>query len=122
MKSRSLFDPKVFLHVEGAAVLLVSVVVYFWQGGYWWLWLLLVLAPDLSMLGYMAGNRVGAICYNAVHTYVLPLALALYGALAGVPLALWLALIWTSHIGADRMFGYGVKYPTAFKDTHLQRV
>lgn len=122
MKSRSLFDPKVLLHVEGAAVLLVSVVVYFWQGGYWWLWLLLVLAPDLSMLGYMAGNRVGAICYNAVHTYVLPLALALYGALAGVPLALWLALIWTSHIGADRMFGYGVKYPTAFKDTHLQRV
>ncbi|GHO49464.1 DUF4260 domain-containing protein [Ktedonospora formicarum] len=122
MKSRSLFDPKILLHIEGAAVLLVALILYFWQGGYWWLLLLLILAPDVSMLGYLAGNRVGAICYNIVHAYVLPLALALYGAIAGVPLILWLALIWFAHIGGDRALGYGLKYPTEFKDTHLQRV
>ena len=32
------------------------------------------------------------------------------------------ALIWLAHTGADRLFGYGLKYPTAFKDTHLSRV
>ena len=32
------------------------------------------------------------------------------------------ALIWLAHIGMDRLLGYGLKYPSAFKDTHLQRV
>lgn len=122
MASRFSFFPPFLLRLEGAAVLLAAIVLYFWQGGPWWLLLLLLLAPDLSMFGYLAGNRFGAICYNVVHTYVLPLVLALYGVFAGVPLALWLALIWYAHIGADRMLGYGLKYPTAFKDTHLQRV
>ncbi|RKQ33951.1 DUF4260 family protein [Oceanobacillus halophilus] len=31
-------------------------------------------------------------------------------------------LIWTAHIGMDRMIGFGLKYPTAFKDTHIQRI
>jgi hypothetical protein len=122
MKLRFPFFPAFLLHMEGAVVFLASVVIYFWQGGYWWLLLLLLLAPDLSMLGYLGGNRIGAICYNIVHTYALPFALALYGAMAGVPLALWLALIWCAHIGADRMLGYGLKYPEGFKETHLQRV
>ena len=65
---------------------------------------------------------LGAICYNIVHSYVLPLTLALFGAIAGRPLALYLVLIWGAHIGFDRVLGYGLKYPTAFKDTHLQHV
>jgi hypothetical protein len=28
-------------------------------------------------------------------------------------------LIWTAHIAMDRALGYGLKYPTAFKSTHL---
>ena len=32
------------------------------------------------------------------------------------------SLIWLAHIGFDRTLGYGLKCPTAFKDTHLQRV
>jgi hypothetical protein len=32
------------------------------------------------------------------------------------------ALIWLAHIGLDRTLGYGLKYPTFFEDTHLQRV
>jgi len=32
------------------------------------------------------------------------------------------ALIWLAHIGIDRALGYGLKYPTFFRDTHLQHV
>jgi hypothetical protein len=123
MTSRFPFAPALLLRLEGIAVLGAAVVLYFWQHGPWWLLLLLFLAPDLSMLGYLAGSRVGAVCYNLVHSYVLPLALVLTGALAGVPLVLWLGLIWGAHIGLDRgVLGAGLKYPTAFKDTHLQRM
>jgi hypothetical protein len=27
-----------------------------------------------------------------------------------------------AHVGMDRAVGYGLKYPTHFKDTHLQRI
>ncbi len=114
--------PAVLLRMEGAALLATSVVLY-WVTGESWLWFaLLLLAPDVSMLGYLAGPKVGAAAYNLFHAYPLPAALALYGLLAGSPLALSLALIWFSHIGMDRVVGYGLKYPTGPKDTHLQRV
>ena len=35
---------------------------------------------------------------------------------------LWVALIWTAHIGFDRMLGYGLKDVSGFKKTHLQRI
>ncbi len=57
-----------------------------------------------------------------MHTYALPLALAALGVLAGWDTAVQLALVWGAHIGMDRMLGYGLKYRTGFKDTHLQRV
>lgn len=31
-------------------------------------------------------------------------------------------LIWLAHLGFDRMLGFGLKYPTFFKDTHLEHV
>jgi hypothetical protein len=37
-------------------------------------------------------------------------------------MATQIALIWFAHIGTDRFLGYGLEYPTRFKDTHLQRV
>ena len=115
-------SPRVLLHVEGFALLTASIVLYWQAGGSWWMFLLLLLAPDLSALGYLAGPGVGAVTYNVVHTALLPASLALFGLLAGSPLAVQLALIWLAHIGMDRMVGYGLKYPTAFKGSHLQRV
>src|SRR5919198_5902888 len=65
----------------------------------------------------------GALVYNAAHTYVWPVALAAACLLTGSPsLPVEIALIWSAHIGVDRFLGYGLKYPTAFKDTHLGRV
>lgn len=103
--------------------MLTAALALYFHAGYGWLALvLLFLAPDLSMLGYLAGPRLGALTYDVVHTYALPVALGLVGVLGDVGLASQLALIWLAHIGLDRLFGYGLKYPTGFKDTHLQRV
>jgi hypothetical protein len=122
MRDLAIARPRVLLRLEGAAVFALAVAGYRASGGNWWLFALLLLAPDLAALGYLAGNRVGAATYNLVHTYALPLALLAYGLWGASPLALSLALIWLAHIGMDRTVGYGLKYATAFKDTHLGRV
>jgi hypothetical protein len=114
--------PRSLLHVEGLAVLVGALVLYFDQGFGWLLLVALALVPDLSLLGYLAGPRIGALTYDVVHTTTLPIALAVVGVLTDQELAVQLALIWIAHIGVDRLLGYGLKYPTGFKDTHLQRV
>jgi hypothetical protein len=114
--------PARLLRLEGLAVLIGALVLYFDSGFGWLLLLLLVLAPDLSMLGYLAGPAAGAASYDAVHTYVFPAALAVAGVLGESDTAVQIALIWLAHIGVDRFLGYGLKYPSSFKDTHLQRV
>jgi hypothetical protein len=88
-----------------------------------WAFLVFLLAPDVSLAGYLAGPRVGAVTYNLAHTYAFPVALAAGCLLAGEPgLPVQIALIWAAHIGIDRVLGLGLKYPTAFKDTHLGRI
>ena len=114
--------PGVLLRTEGAVLLALSVLLYWLNGGSWILFGLLFLAPDLSMLGYLVGTRVGAIVYNVFHTYALPAALAGYGLVGGSTVAVSVALIWLAHIGMDRMLGYGLKYSSGFKDTHLGRL
>jgi hypothetical protein len=114
--------PRRLLHLEGLAVLVAAIALYFDSGYGWLVLLVLFLAPDLSMLGYVAGPRAGALAYDVVHTYALPLALGLAGVLTETGVSTQLALIWAAHIGLDRLLGYGLKYPTGFKDTHLQRV
>lgn len=114
--------PRVLLHVEGAVVAVAAVTLYVHLGYPWWLLVVLALAPDLSMLGYLGGPAAGAVTYDLAHTYAVPVALGVVGVLAGSDLAVEIALIWITHIGVDRAIGYGLKYPTAFKDTHLQRV
>jgi len=114
--------PRLLLHAEGAAVAVAAVTLYFHEGFDWWLLLVLALAPDLAMLGYLAGPRAGAAAYDIVHTYVLPVLLGAAGVIWDSDAALAVALIWLTHIGVDRALGYGLKYPSGFKDTHLQRV
>ena len=85
----------------------------------WGLFALLILIPDMSMLGYLAGPRVGTAAYNAAHTYLAAIALLSLGHVGALPSLIALGLIWAAHIGADRLMGYGLKYPTTFKATHL---
>jgi hypothetical protein len=114
--------PRLLLHAEGVAAAAAALALYFHAGYPWWLLLALALAPDLSILGYVAGPRTGAASYDLAHTYALPVALAAAGALAETDLAVQVGLIWIVHIGIDRALGYGLKYPSGFRNTHLQRV
>jgi hypothetical protein len=114
--------PRSLLHLEGVAVAVAALVIYFWAGHPWWLILVLALAPDLAMAAYAAGPRIGAAAYDLVHTYALPVGLGTIGVVADSDAAVAVALIWLTHIGVDRAIGYGLKYPGGFKDTHLQRV
>jgi hypothetical protein len=111
---------RTWLRLEGAAVLTLCLFLYARGGHSWGLLALLILAPDAAMIGYLAGPRVGALVYNLAHVYVGPILLALVWIGLGRPPVP--ALIWAAHIGLDRMLGYGLKYPSAFGDTHLGRV
>ncbi len=114
--------PRTLLRLEGAAVFAAAVALYAHEGHSWWLFVALLLAPDLGMVGYVFGTRVGSITYDATHFEALPVALAAAGLVAGSGVSVQLGLIWLAHIGLDRALGYGLKYATRFKDTHLQRV
>ena len=107
-------DPAALLRAEGGVLLALSVLLYWLNGGSWVLFGLLLFAPDLSALGYLAGPRVGAAAYNLFHTYAVPALLAAYGLLGGSPAAVSVALVWFDHIAMDRLVGYGLKYLTEF--------
>lgn len=107
------------LRAEGAVAFLAAVAAYAEVDWGWGRFALLFLVPDLSMLGYLAGPRLGAIAYNAAHTYLVPGALAAYGLWAGSDAVFACALIWIAHIGFDRLLGYGLKLDGGFGFTHL---
>ena len=112
--------PTRLLRMEGAVVLTAAVLLWAHAAaGSWLLFALVFLLPDLSMLGYVKGPRVGALAYNLAHTYTTPALLGALG-LAGAPQAVWrFAIVWVAHIGFDRLMGYGLKHSTGFRDTHL---
>lgn len=115
-------QPRLILRLEGAALLAAALYVYWLTSASWWLFLVLFLVPDASFAAYLLNLRVGAAAYNAVHTTIGPVLLALLGIAFGPALVLSVALIWAAHVGFDRMLGYGLKYPSAFADTHLGRI
>jgi hypothetical protein len=110
------------LRAEAIAIFVTGVIAYLQLNGHP-LWLLpLLLAPDLSMLGYVRGPAIGAVTYNLVHNLALALGLLAIGWLAAIaPMALAGALL-IAHVGMDRSLGYGLKLPTDFRDTHLGRI
>lgn len=103
-------------------MLAAACAVYAGTGRGWGLFALLFPAPDLSLVAFAAGPRVGAAVYDALHSYVGPLAPVLAARAVGAePGVLPLACVWAAHIGFDRLLGYGLKYATGFGDTHLGR-
>ncbi len=108
-----------FLRIEHAAMALAALIAYQLSGGSWWLFAALILVPDVSMAGYLVNPRMGAWCYNAVHSWIAPVALWLASLVGGWPLLTQLAIILAAHIAIDRALGYGLKRKSGFHDTHL---
>ena len=121
--NRSALPPVLWwLQLEGLAVAVLSLILFTRTDASWWLFATLWLVPDLSTIGYWAGPRVGANCYNTVHSYLLPIALMVALLLLHRTMLQALALIWFNHIGVDRLLGYGLKYSSGFGITHLKRL
>jgi Domain of unknown function (DUF4260) len=114
--------PDVLLRLEGLLALVVGCIAY--QRLYphhWGVFALLFLVPDISLLGYLrSANKRSAAFYNAVHSYVLPVALGMLAWDRSSVLGGQVALIWLSHISFDRCIGYGLKFPESFRYTHIQ--
>ena len=117
-----LTKPGWLLHLEGACIFALTLVLYRAGHFHWWLFALLLLTPDLFMVGYVVNPKIGSAFYNLVHTSALPILLLGVAIVAPLPTLEPYALIWLAHIGMDRMLGFGLKYPTQFRDTHFQHV
>ena len=113
---------KTLLRLEGLTLFAGMTALYVFWGGPWWLYAVLFFAPDLSFAGYLAGPKIGAWVYNAMHTTIVPMAMLTVGFGFAPPPVLSLALIWLAHIGFDRALGYGLKYSAGFGFTHLGRI
>ncbi len=113
---------RVLLRIEGLCVLAISLLAYAKFGGGWGAFVLCFFVPDLSLLGYLAGARVGAVLYNCAHSFIGALAILAVGVLMSQPVAITAGIIWLAHIGFDRALGYGLKYSAGFGLTHLGRI
>lgn len=112
------FRSSTILRIECLLVLLITLFVYNQFDGNWWYMLAGFIAVDVSMVGYIFNNHVGALTYNVGHSYIIPRILLL-GALVGdIRWLILLGLIWNAHISLDRALGYGLKHE-AFHITHL---
>lgn len=109
------------LHLEGLTVAVLATYAYARTDGSWWTYNVFLLLPDVSIAAYLVNPRVGAIIYNAAHTYIAAGLLIALG-MSLLPAMLPYGLIWAAHIGLDRCLNYGLKYPDAFKSQHMSRV
>lgn len=87
-----------------------------------WLWVLLFFAPDISMLGYLVNAKVGAITYNLFHHRGIALLVLAAGYFAKAEIGVSIGILLFAHASFDRILGYGLKYASDFKDTHLGRI
>ena len=113
---------RTMLRLEGLTLFIGMTLLYAVWGGYWWVYAILFLVPDVSFAAYLAGPRIGAIIYNTAHSYMAPMTLMVTGFALEAPLVLSIAMIWLAHIGIDRALGYGMKYNAGFSFTHLGRI
>ncbi|MCI5052776.1 MAG: DUF4260 domain-containing protein [Simkaniaceae bacterium] len=107
------------LKLEGMALFLSTLFLYWYLGGGLKNFVVFVVMPDFAVAAYLFGPRVGAIVYNIFHSKVLPILLAVAGCYYADELMLSASLAWLCHIGADRMFGIGLKSLSGFNNTHL---
>lgn len=113
---------KAALKIEELAMFLLGIYVFGFLDYAWWWFLLLFFAPDVSILGYLFGNRAGALLYNLCHHKGVAIFIFLIGSFFLVPVLQLLGVIIFSHASFDRMLGYGLKFEKGFKYTHLGRI
>lgn len=114
--------PAKFLKVDSVALFAFSVWLFLTQGIDWWWFLILLLVPDVFMVGYAVSAKLGAILYNVGHSVFPGLALIALGFTLNSHWAVAIGAIWLGHVGMDRALGYGLKYHDSFNHTHLGEI
>jgi hypothetical protein len=113
---------RILLKLEELGVFLFAIYLFASLPYPWWLFPVLLLAPDLSMIGYVAGATIGAFTYNLIHHRAVALALYVAGTRLALPLLALAGVIMLAHASLDRVFGYGLKHRDAFNHTHLGNI
>ena len=104
-------EARIWLRAEAVGILLLAAAGGLVSGAPWHILVAVALAPDLSIIGYAAGPRVGAVIYNLAHTYATPGVLILFAWSFTSHILLGMGAVWAAHIAFDRMLGYGLKLP-----------
>lgn len=113
---------KTTLQLEELGMFLFGIFLFNQLDFAWWWFLALILAPDLSMIGYLLGNKAGAFMYNLFHHRALAVLIYVFGFYYANDIIQLLGVILFAHASMDRVFGYGLKYETGFKFTHLGEI
>ena len=113
---------KNIIKLEEMAMLIVSILALIYLKVPYWYYLILLLGPDISMVGYLLGNKIGAASYNTFHHKGIALALFVVGFIYNIWLLQVIGLILFGHSSMDRMLGYGLKYDKGIKFTHLGEI
>jgi hypothetical protein len=113
---------KSVIQLEEACLFLFGIFLFAMLDFQWWLFPLLILTPDISMIGYLINTKIGAIIYNIVHHRGLSVLLFIIGFYLGDQIVQLIAVILFAHSSMDRIFGFGLKYFDSFKNTHLGKI
>lgn len=112
---------KNILRIENFLIFFTGLALFHNFSDNWLLFVLVFLIPDVSMVGYLVNKKLGAITYNLIHNYALCLFLIFFGLVFQELNLMIAASVLLSHVGIDRVFGFGLKYEE-FKKTHIQKI
>lgn len=115
-------NTKNLIRLEELFLVLLSIFLFSTLDYSWWWFPVLFLAPDLGMLGYVGGPRIGALTYNLVHHKAVATGAYIIGAVLASQLLQLIGLIMLAHASLDRVFGYGLKHADSFQNTHLGKI
>lgn len=110
------------IRIESALFFLISLYLFSLREQSWLIFLLLLFTPDISLIGYLKNKKIGSIVYNLVHNYILAIVLVILGNVTPNDWMITLGIILFAHVSLDRMLGFGLKYPSDFKNTHIQKI
>jgi len=113
---------KTVIKLEELGLFLLGIYLFSLLNYQWWWFLVLILVPDFSMLGYLINNKAGAFLYNVFHHKGLAILVYLAGCFLKIEVLQLIGIILLAHSAMDRAFGYGLKYETGFKYTHLGEI
>lgn len=116
MKDKSM---KTLLRLEEIGLIALGCYFFSLTGYSWWIFILLFLAPDIGMVGYLVNVTTGAFIYNLFHHKGLAAVVVICGLIANEPILILAGSVLFSHAAFDRVFGYGLKFSDSFKHTHL---